>query len=502
MMQKLLMVPLDERPCNAAFPSMMCADCTDVSLLLPPARLLGDQKRPADVEALGDWVCQHIGECDAAILSMDMLVYGSIVPSRIHSLSAEEALARADILRAVKRAAPLVKLYAFSLIMRAPAYNSSEEEPDYYAQYGRALYEIGAYTDQQERARLTPEEAERLRKRREEVPPEVLADFAGRRDVNRMVNEKAVALVREGIVEFLVSPLDDCAQYGWAAREQRALRSHIVEEHLSDRVFQYSGADEVGSVLLARAVNGVRGCVPSVYLNFSAVNGPLVIPKYEDRPLGENLKWQIAAAGGRVCATPEEADFIMMVNAPTVGGEAMGEASQPYAELDASYSSQRCLPAFVTELRALARHKPVALADLAFANGADSELMHMLKRQGLLCELASYSGWNTAANAAGTCIAHMMLRCGQPQAQSAFTMLRLLEDWGYMADLRQQAIAWVIERGGRAYAEAHVQELSAYLREGLQRYADECGLPVCVEEVTFPWRRLFEVGIRLTLMNV
>ncbi|MEG1891317.1 MAG: DUF4127 family protein [Clostridia bacterium] len=497
-MQKLLMVPLDERPCNAAFPSMMCVDCADVELLLPPACLLGNKKRPAAVEALGDWVRQHIDECDAAILSADMLVYGGIVPSRLHHLSAEEALCRLGILRDLKQAAPQTKLYAFSLIMRAPAYNSSDEEPDYYEQYGRALYEIGAYTDQQAQTPLTPQESESLSQRRAEVPPEVLKDFANRREVNRAVNEAAAELVREGVLDFLVIPLDDCARYGWAASEQRALRSRIVEERLSDRVFQYSGADEVGSVLLARAVNGVRGRVPAVYINYSAIQGSLIVPKYEDRPLGENLKWQIAAAGGRICATPEEADFVLLVNAPTAGGEAMGEASQPYTELDASYSSQRCLPALAMELRVLAKRKPVALADLAFANGADCELMRMLQRQALLCELTSYAGWNTAANAAGTCIAHMMLRLGQSTGSSVFTKLRLLEDWGYMADLRQQAIMWVTERGGRAYAEAHEQELAAYLRDGLQRYADECELSVHVDEVTFPWRRLFEIGIQLT----
>jgi hypothetical protein len=131
-----------------------------------------------------NWIRENIAGCEAAVLSVDMLLYGGIVPSRLHRFTPEECLNRLNALRDLHREAPGCKLYAFNLIMRAPAYSSSEEEPDYYAAYGRALFEIGYLTDKAERAALSAEEADRLESRRREVPAEVIGDFTARRDVN------------------------------------------------------------------------------------------------------------------------------------------------------------------------------------------------------------------------------------------------------------------------------------------------------------------------------
>ncbi|MEG0493596.1 MAG: DUF4127 family protein [Clostridia bacterium] len=497
-MQKILMLPLDERPCNLLFPKLMCTGCEDILPILPPRELLGDKKTPANFKALLEWLTANLAQCDAAVLSLDMLVYGGIVPSRLHHLSKAECLERLQAVRVIKQA--ISKIYAFSLIMRAPAYNSSDEEPDYYAQFGRALYEWGALKDKEARKSLTQQEQEQLQALKAKIPQEVLDDFAQRREVNNSINAEALTLAAEGVIDFLVIPLDDCAQFGWAAREQRGLRTRLVSEGLSHRVFLYAGADEVGGVLLARAANELRERTPAVYLRYSAVNGPFIVPKYEDRPLGENLKWQIAAAGGHTCATPDEADFVLMVNAPTIGGEAMGEANLEPSQLDASYANERCLPEFVADLREMCKKKPVALADVALANGADRELMAMLSAQRLLGGLTSYAGWNTSANAAGTCIAHMMLELGNANPTRDFLCLRLLEDWGYMANVRAKAFSRLRSQGHENGELSGCEEqLAEYVQNELQSFAELLeGLPKAVVcKVNFPWHRLFEIGMEL-----
>ena len=164
--------------------------------------------------------------------------------------------------------------------------------------------------------------------------------------------------------------------------------------------------------------------------------------------------------------------------------------------MDASYYSDRCLPEFVGEISQA--HKPIALADIAMANGADNELMEMLREQHLLDRLSSYAAWNTAANSAGTCIAYMMLRLGQTEAANTFTKLRLLEDWAYMANVRKQALAWITQRGGGYFNLGEYEaSLGEYIGQELQRYADECGLAVRVGRIGFPWRRLFDISIDL-----
>ena len=46
-MPRILLLPLDERPCNFLYPALMVEKCTDVQLLLPPKELMGSKKRPA-----------------------------------------------------------------------------------------------------------------------------------------------------------------------------------------------------------------------------------------------------------------------------------------------------------------------------------------------------------------------------------------------------------------------------------------------------------------------
>lgn len=42
-MPRILLLPLDERPCNFLYPALMVEKCTDVQLLLPPKELMGSK---------------------------------------------------------------------------------------------------------------------------------------------------------------------------------------------------------------------------------------------------------------------------------------------------------------------------------------------------------------------------------------------------------------------------------------------------------------------------
>ena len=142
--------------------------------------------------------------------------------------------------------------------------------------------------------------------------------------------------------------------------------------------------------------------------------------------------------------------------------------------------------------------KPVALADLAAANGGDDELMRMLAREGLLPRLASYAAWNTAANAAGTCIAHAMLR-ERAAERSLFTAHRILEDWAYQADIRQRAAELAKSVGCTLDRGEGENQLAAFAQRELEQYLARWALPgpVCIERVGFPWHRFFEIDLSL-----
>ncbi len=81
---KVLYVPLDDRPCNYQYPLLLAGITDDVELLAPPLSLMGRLKRAADTDAIWDWLFEQAADAEYAVLSVDTLVYGNIIHSRIH----------------------------------------------------------------------------------------------------------------------------------------------------------------------------------------------------------------------------------------------------------------------------------------------------------------------------------------------------------------------------------------------------------------------------------
>ncbi len=141
-MKKIVMLPLDERPCNFDFPQMMPK--ADYQLVLPPKEYMGDKKIPADTDRLAGWLLENIEGADACILSMDTLIYGGIVPSRLHHEELPELFRRAATVEALRKKNPTMQFYVFQLIMRCPDYSLSDEEHLLWIKYadGKTTYEL------------------------------------------------------------------------------------------------------------------------------------------------------------------------------------------------------------------------------------------------------------------------------------------------------------------------------------------------------------------------
>src|SRR5690606_32759114 len=73
-------------------------------------------------------------------------------------------------------------------------------------------------------------------------------------------------------------------------------------------------------------------------------------------------------------------------------------------------------------------NKPVMVADISYLNGADLELISMLNKKDLLFKIASYAGWNTAANTLGTTSPHGIVTSlyGKTKSYYDFMTLRYL----------------------------------------------------------------------------
>jgi hypothetical protein len=416
-------------------------------------------------------------------------------------MTSEQVEDKVNRLRRLKQLYPQLTLYAFQLIMRCPQYSLADEEPDYYADWGREIFRKGFIEHRQELGIAAPEELLELADINERLPVEILGDYLDRRRVNLEANEAALELVAEGVIDFMIIPQDDSAPYGYTAKDQQQLRSRISELALDLNVYMYPGADEVGCTLLARWVNQTNQAVPLIYPRLSALQGAFVVPLFEDRYFYETLKYQIMAAGGLIASSAAEADLILLANTP---GDTMAEASSQQRAM-AGYDVHRNVVELV-EYGAHMLHyegKNIAVADVGYANGADLKLLRLLKQKGLLFKLAGYAGWNTSSNTLGTVIAQSMLytHYGPTEEHLDFLALRYTEDACYCAVVRPAMNNEIVEQMGfnKYMLDGQRGSVAAVIRGRLQRALEEYvnGPEGCVKitDCYMPWNRTFEVGL-------
>ncbi len=504
MKKKILIIPLDERPCNYEYQALMAKD-TDLEVILPPKGILADKKNPGDPEHIFSWLKNNAEGCAGVIVSIDALVYSSILASRLHNEELNTLKTRLLHLREFKKEYPDIPLYAFSLVMRNPRYSSSDEEPDYYADWGREIHRYGYIGHKKELGIADSAECAEYDGIVSRLPRKYLDDYLERREKNIEINKLAVDLAAEGTIDFLIIPQDDSSPYGLTAKDQQTVRRHILETKTQLTVYMYPDADAVENTLLARMANKLAKRRPLIYVKYASAAGDIVTPPYEDRIVSETIKYQVLAAGGLVASCVLEADLILMVNTP--GGDPIEHDTQnplpSRIEYDANRNQIEQIEYAAYAMEVL--KKPVCFGDNAYGNGGDPELLALLREKGLLWSIAGYAGWNTSSNTLGTVIpmAMLYLLYGARKGHTAFLAARYVEDIGYMAFVRREICVNELEARGLDYfnVDGEYGEIAASVKRRLQRFADERLSDnmhrVIVDDCRMPWRRMFEVGIRV-----
>lgn len=503
---RILYVPLDERPCNYRYPQMIATLAPEIELVVPDLALLGRKKTPAEIEPLWTWVWDTAPRCQVAILSVEMLVYGGLLPSRLHHDSDAVLRSRLQSFATLKQQNPQLLIFASNLIMRTPHYDSSEEEPDYYADFGQQIFRWGWLSDRKNRQGLIPEETHELGQLKASIPESVLQDYRDRRQKNIAVNLAAIDFVRDGMIDFLSIPQDDSAPYGFTALDQQQVIQRIIHHRLQQTIHLYPGADEVGCTLLARAYLHLTQKSCTFYPLLSSVCGEQIIPLYEDRPLGESLKAHVLAAGAQIMSTPDQADVILAIN---TAGKVMQESwDQPTK--DVTYSSYRNLRFFVAQIKQFCdQGKRVAIADVAFANGGETELIQLLDDVAAWDEVLAYAGWNTNCNTLGTVLATAILGHASMNREAiAFNKLHhLLEDWAYQAITRMEIVKNYLPTIDASYYDFNGQDQQVHqaIKERLIVLRNEMlvhsfqNWEITQLNVSTPWNRMFEIGLDLEI---
>lgn len=497
---RIALLPLDERPVNVQLPGDVAA-MAGAELLTPPASILPRYRSPGRTEELASWLLDQAADPSLThvVVSLDLLCYGGLIPARTSSDDAETALTRLAVLREIRARRPELVIFAVSLIMRASDSCSPVEEPDYWAQYGRALHALGAAIHRRDGGSEVDPAASMT-----DVPAEILADLARRRLRNHMINLAAVELHEAGVIDFLAITADDTAVYSYGSAEQAWVRHWLRLFPAGHRVLTYPGADEVGAVLVARALAEYAGATVTVATVCPDSDGMARVAPFENAPLREAIARQILAAGAGAiddgATASGDADITLVIHAPDP--ERQDQAGIAAPEPDEHAAEQTC--AAVAD--ALGAGRSVALADVRYSNGADPLLVETLIARGLLGRLTAFGGWNTAGNALGGVIATAVAdAAGSRSARSDSAarpralVRRVLDDYAFQSVVRHRGDPAVFAGTYPILPADQAAQAAAWVTTELRAVlAADLPFPGWhIASVMLPWNRGFEVEIEL-----
>ncbi len=494
---RVAFLPLDERPVTRdAF--LQLAAIAGAEVATPAREQLGSLKRPADVDLLWTWLAGPGAAADVVIASAELLIYGGLVPSRVGRESLDRCLALASRWRDLRRAAPGRRLYLSASNLRLPNSADATEEPDYWADYGPQIFAL-SFHDDRYAATGDPASRERAAQAAAAVPAAVLADVRWRRARNLAVLLRLVDLAGAEVFDGLLIGQDDTAEYGWTRRDLRAVAAAVEERRGDGRAWVTYGTDELTARLLARAVVAGRGGPPAIRVTYSAPAHRGVIPRYEGQALDATVTSHIATAGCRRVERDRPDLALLVHNPPGDQLEAPDQEPYPAAELDELFGALG---------GAAADGIPCVLADVRYSNGADRTLVDRLLAAPRASGVSAYGGWNTMSNTLGMALAQGLLSSEPGASRDAnrdFTILRLLDDWGYQAIVRQRLAREVLPRFPGAGA-PDIGAAYGACRAAAQRWLQETcvppiarsfGVPIQLGPVGFPWNRLFHVALEI-----
>ena len=498
----IIFVPHDNRPISFKQTADNIRDL-GYEVSTPPEELLGNRENPyAKPEELSKWVIENAKKADAAVISSDSMVYGSLVASRKHNLSEDVVLARVHNFEKIHQTNPNMKLYVFGSIMRTPQTSeaSGSEDANYYAQYGTDIARYTALTDKLEQDGLTHKERKQLQQYEQKIPKAALDDWLSRRQGNFLVSKNLIDLARNDVITYLALGCDDNAKYSQTNKERRALDNYGSD--LGELKYQsVAGIDEIGYVLLTRAVNNLQGDIPFVSVHYAKGTGENTIPAYSNEPIKNSIATHIKMAGGMKVNSDKRADLVFMVNTNFDG--TTGAAN----DLNNVYIPNENIIDFVNMVdEAVQANKKVGIGDITFGNGSDNALMFSLYGKNLLDKLNAYSGWNTPTNSTGYALA-MGMGANYTDRVGILKMLevRYLDDWLYQANIRQAVANRLNSMPGEGdYGNTKTRTLPAekLATEALQKMIADYGLEkfegqsyVADAQIRFPWQRMFEADI-------
>ena len=489
---RIAFVPLDDRPATALFPRQVAAIC-GATLEMPPSAAIGHFQTPGDPDAIGRWLDGlDVRGLTAVVLSSDMLAYGGLVASREAATPLADALYHLRPLTEFHRLHPDVPIYVFGTVMRlAPTATPQAERYldalTHYAQLGGV-----AQPDDSQRAALAIS--------RSNVPDAAFWDYLGARARDLDVDEALITMASADELRLLALGQDDAgSDTGLQVPDEARLHALVGRLGLQRRVLLNPGTDELGMVVVMRAVEDALSWSPAVAIDYPSGAAAAARDRLEYLPIQDTVANLAALLRARQARPSGEADFELAVNAP-----------DPDPAVNDAF-----LASVAQRLR---DGGPTAIADLTFLTGdpvIERRAFESLEAAGVASLPLAYASWNTTANSAGSALAQAAATAigahfGTLDASAAATFLfeRYADDYGYRLLVRDPLQAQLRTDGVDVYAlgddAARGESLARAMLwpVGLSIYDRDFaphGFGHEAIAIHLPWQRTFEVRIDAAL---
>lgn len=506
---RVLLVPLDSRPAAGQFAQMIAA-MAGVDVRQPPYETLGRFTNPGSPEKILAWLeTQSLADVDALVVSTDMIAYGGLIESRVHSVGYEESLKRLQRLVLVIKKWKHLKVYGFSAIMRLSP-TSFRSNAGWRVELAKLEELRDRYTRTRDRS-LLPSIAN-LKTR---VPAGAYADYLAARKRDLQIQRMLLKMTAGGAFEYLILGQDDARPYGPHVAETQNLRALTAKLHIGGRVYFCEGIDQHANVLVSRALLKKANWTPRVRLVYSDPEGMTKYANYESKPIYKSLQDQLLASGARPVLTGQNYDYTLYLNTP-----------KPRPAMFQS---------FLRELtQDVDQGLPVCVADINLGSDgtADPELFAALWEKARMMRVLGFAGWNTAGNSMGTAIpasnVYLLARrlrvdsLTREVAQREFLLHRYVNDFAYHKFVRPLAYQLIDSSRDASRDETYGEEfneINRFVRQDLEKYLDQyfndqflgrrffagtkqyavSGLSDV--KIFLPWPRAYEVRLEFRLLT-
>lgn len=461
-MKKIALVPIDNRPiCYDLIEDITGID-NSIKLFMPKIEDLGGLHSSANIRNIFNFL-ESLDKVDYLVVSLDTIAYGGLISSRRCENTFEEIKNRIEKFKdtASKKAK---KILAFSSIMRISNNNINEEEKEYWAYYGKEIFDWSVKTHKLHQNIIN------------KIPSEILDDYLKTRKRNFDINKIYLKWAQEGFFDTLIFSKDDCAEYGLNVKEAKEIEEIIKEKNIKSAKVK-TGADEIPLALLSNILNSEEKIsVSPIFVEENSIN---LISKYEDITVKNCVLSQLELAN---CTLEnKKPDLTLVVNnfKDEQGDLVLGDKIN------------------MLENTVEFPKTPYFIADINNANGADKKFIRELFNQKTE-NFYGYCGYNTSANTLGcailTAIVKFLAKKNKTYNELAFKklqLIRLLDDWAFQSISRKP-----IRETKKDFSSALKDEKNE-LDENAKIISEFLDFKYKNIEYSLPWDRSFEIRIKV-----